>query len=195
METDKLKKFMPSAEEVQAINSAYEDFGIKFLAVATIHAKWSRHQFGGDYAVGPEGPAAHLVKEAEELRANPFDRMEMADVLLLLLDVSRRAGVSPEKLVEAAQAKLKINMLREWQPPDAVGVSHHVRAEVPKITCDSCGYSGAPDSAQIQKAMLCRHDGTLVDGGKAHNGRALLRCTDCGSVGLDWVMRGEPKPV
>lgn len=90
------------------------------------------------------------------------------------------------------------------------------------ILCESCGYSGAigtylpsmsptadcrcpkcgstnnehnADYADhLRRAWNCKHVGTLVEGGKSANGHPLLKCTDCGCLGLDWSMRGECAP-
>lgn len=87
------------------------------------------------------------------------------------------------------------------------------------ILCESCGYSGSIDTylpsmstiadcqcpkcgstnnrhndeykVQLRKAWNCKHVGTLVDGGKSGNGHTLLKCTECGCLGLDWAMRGK----
>lgn len=92
-----------------------------------------------------------------------------------------------------------------------------------QIECRACGYTGDIDTylpslspttdclcpkcgstnnlhndeyaANLYKAWNCKHDGTLVDGGKTTDGTPLLKCTDCGSIGLDWSMRGEPRPA
>ena len=90
------------------------------------------------------------------------------------------------------------------------------------ILCESCGYSGVIDSYlpsmsayadcrcpkcgstknqhnadysnRLRKAWSCKHVETLVDAGRA-NGHLILKCTECGCVGLDWAMRGERPPL
>lgn len=53
---------------------------------------------------------------------------ELADCILLILDASRRAGVKPMQLVEAAQRKMKVNKSREWpEPTDATTPVEHIR--------------------------------------------------------------------
>ena len=91
-----------------------------------------------------------------------------------------------------------------------------------EVTCNSCGYSGGIDTyrpsfsmlsdcrcprcgstdnqhnaeyaKRISKAMSCKHIGALSDAGKTEGGQPLLKCSECGSIGLDWSMRGEPMP-
>lgn len=59
--------------------------------LAAEHAAWSQVTFGSDDERGPEGPLRHLLKEIDEVAANPGDISEHADVGLLWLDASRRA--------------------------------------------------------------------------------------------------------
>jgi len=54
-------------------------------------------------------------------------RMELADCLLLLLDSSRRAGIKPMQLFEAAQEKMKINKARTWPKPTTDEPVEHVK--------------------------------------------------------------------
>ena len=65
----------------------------------------------------------HLEDEVRELKENPTDPMEMADILLLLLGIAEMQGVD---LWEAAQQKHAINQTRTWGAPDERGVSKHV---------------------------------------------------------------------
>ena len=92
------------------------------------HAGISRQLFGADHERGPEAPAAHLVKEAKELAEHPTDIMEMADVFNLLMDTCRRAGYTPDQLLEAVDRKLDILPTRKWGNPDKDGVIEHIRS-------------------------------------------------------------------
>lgn len=78
------------------------------------HAKWSDSTFG---CVGPIGPLKHLSKEALEAAAEPDDLSEWADMQFLLWDAQRRAGISDAEITVAMEAKLKINMERQWPEP------------------------------------------------------------------------------
>jgi hypothetical protein len=57
-------------------------------------SKWSQATFGTDAERGPLGALKHLRKEIEEVKANPGDIEERADLVFLALDASRRAGYS-----------------------------------------------------------------------------------------------------
>ena len=78
------------------------------------HAVWSQATFGD---VGPVGPLKHLSKEALETAAEPGDLSEWADMLFLLWDAQRRAGISDEQITQAMVEKLVINKQREWPEP------------------------------------------------------------------------------
>lgn len=91
--------------------------GMALHQLCTIHSEWSRETFGSDADRGPIGPLKHLEREAKEAYENPTDRSEYADCLLLLLDASRRAGLSPLELILEAQRKMVINKARIWSKP------------------------------------------------------------------------------
>ena len=94
--------------------------GQKLLSLAADQSQWSQKTFGGDAARGPLGPLKHLAKEVLETQVaftegNPDEiQSEFADLLILLLDSSRRAGISIVELVDAARDKMVENKLREW---------------------------------------------------------------------------------
>jgi hypothetical protein len=101
----------------------------RFEALAADHAAWSQATFGSDAVRDWTGPLAHLGKELREIEAQPMDREEWADALLLLLDASRRAGFSAQGLLLAAEYKLSINKNRDWQKPNADGSVEHDRTK------------------------------------------------------------------
>lgn len=70
----------------------------------------------------PHSKAAHLEREAKELRRDPLDVEEMADVFILLCHLS-----DGYDLAGAVRAKLEKNKRRAWGEPDADGVVEHVR--------------------------------------------------------------------
>lgn len=76
----------------------------------------------------PEGAVAHLQKEVKELAEHPYDDMEYADCLMLILDAASNAGIGADDLLNTAWEKLAINRAREWGEPDENGVVEHVRA-------------------------------------------------------------------
>lgn len=102
-------------------------FGRAFLSLYRRHAEWSREKFGPDLTRGPIGPLKHLEKEAREAYENPTDPFEYADCLLLIMDATRRAGISPGRLVETADRKLVIVKDRVYLPPAGDEPAEHVR--------------------------------------------------------------------
>jgi hypothetical protein len=92
------------------------NFADKFTDLIFEQSKWSQETFGTDAERGPIGPLKHLAKEASEAQANPKDIKEHADILILWLDASRRAGFKPMQVVEAALEKMKENKARKWPP-------------------------------------------------------------------------------
>lgn len=106
------------------------DFADKFGDLVQDQSEWSQETFGSDSERGPLGALKHLEKEAKECQeavGTPDLPEELADCLLLLLDASRRAGVSPTKLLEAAQTKMVKNKQRTWQKPKDDEPVEHVR--------------------------------------------------------------------
>ena len=101
--------------------------GAELEELAEDQSEWSQATFGSDQQRGPVGPLKHLEKEAREAAANPSDVSEYADCLLLLLDASRRAGITPLELVRAGAAKMQTNKVRRWGTPTADGPVEHVR--------------------------------------------------------------------
>lgn len=72
-----------------------------------------------------ESSLIHLMREAHELAARPFDVEEAADVFLMLVSTVERAGHGIGGFTEAVAAKLAKNRLRTWKAPDAHGVVEH----------------------------------------------------------------------
>ena len=72
------------------------------------------------------GKLAHLGREVDELRANPDDPMEWADVLILFLGAAALHDLSASALLLFANHKLTICESRKWGPADADGVHHHI---------------------------------------------------------------------
>lgn len=95
-----------------------------FLTLAARHAAISQEKFGPDALRGPRGPLRHLALEVAEALSAPDDPEEYADLLLLVLDSSRRAGIAPEVLLRTASRKLNKIARRavpDWRtcPPDS----------------------------------------------------------------------------
>lgn len=71
------------------------------------------------------GKLKHLGQEVRELKNNPHDEMEWADVFILTLGSAAHYGYTVSNLIALANSKMDVNDQREWHPPDAHGVCHH----------------------------------------------------------------------
>jgi Protein of unknown function (DUF550) len=101
--------------------------GELLTALAQDQSDWSQATFGTDRERGPLGALRHLEKEARETQDAPNDVEEYADCFLLILDAARRAGISPQQLIEAAQHKMVVNRQRTWPRPVDDQPVEHVR--------------------------------------------------------------------
>lgn len=74
------------------------------------------------------GPVQHLLKlknEADEAIAAPHDSIEYADCLLCLFGAAHKAGLTYERLLSVARAKLAVAKERKWErKPD--GTYQHI---------------------------------------------------------------------
>lgn len=83
------------------------------------------------------GVANHLQKEAIELSnailinqlyPDVYDyKEELADCLMLVLELSRLLKIPVDVLLEDTQKKLEKNKLRKWKTPDKDGIIEHVK--------------------------------------------------------------------
>lgn len=95
-----------------------------FRFVRQAHAEWSDRQFGN---VGPVGPLKHLAKEANEAAEAPDDISEFADIIMLVWDATRRAGITDEQLAKAVAEKLDRNKRRQWGAVKDGEPCHHLK--------------------------------------------------------------------
>ena len=95
-----------------------------FRLVRQAHAEWSDRQFGN---VGPVGPLKHLAKEANEAAEAPDDISEFADIIMLVWDATRRAGITDEQLAVAVAEKLERNKRRQWGAVKDGEPCHHLK--------------------------------------------------------------------
>ena len=95
-----------------------------FHFVRRAHAEWSDRQFGN---VGPVGPLKHLAKEANEAAEAPGDISEFADIIMLVWDATRRAGITDEQLAIAVAEKLERNKRRQWGAVKDGEPCHHLK--------------------------------------------------------------------
>lgn len=74
------------------------------------------------------GIVKHMRREVEELDIAVEDdggsAYEVADVIILALNLAHRMGFSA---AEAVEAKMRVNRARKWGPADSEGVREHVR--------------------------------------------------------------------
>lgn len=80
---------------------------------------WASATFPGQT---PKSKADHLLDEAGELNDDPSDGEEMADILILLLNLAEMHRLD---LFAEAEKKMKKNRARTWGKPDARGVVRH----------------------------------------------------------------------
>jgi NTP pyrophosphatase (non-canonical NTP hydrolase) len=85
-------------------------------------SKWADATFG---AQTQEIKVKKLLKEVTELAKHPRDKSEIADVMIVLLQVAKGAGMSADDLIRAGYDKHRINELRSWAV-DADGCHQHV---------------------------------------------------------------------
>lgn len=72
------------------------------------YLQWVKETFPGE-TFGDQ--FNHLIEEIEELRANPEDAGEYADVLMLLFCLADQVGID---IFQAFAHKFEINKNREW---------------------------------------------------------------------------------
>lgn len=112
-------------DQLQQELAVREQFG--FEAFGNAAWAWSEPTFGTVAEKGPIGPLKHLIKEAGEAIADPTDVMEYADCLLLVLDASRRAGITPLELLATGWKKLAILKTRTYLKTPDGEISEHVK--------------------------------------------------------------------
>ena len=76
---------------------------------------WQILTFGSDGSHSPKNTLLKLREEVEEAIADPWERSEYADLLIMLFAAARQAGMNLEDLEEATWGKLFINMERKWR--------------------------------------------------------------------------------
>lgn len=106
------------------------DFGWDFRDLVRSQSAWSQDTFGSDAECGPMACLKHLEKEAIECQqAVGTDKLkeELADCLLLILDASRRGGITHFQLLSEAIKKLEINKSRTWSKPTGDAPAEHIR--------------------------------------------------------------------
>ena len=127
-------------------------------------AEWSDKTFGVD-GIQPINRAIpilnHLKKEISELieatqkmltvrwyaKSSQADidqsiaqmHLELADVMILILDFATKVKVSPYELLLIIDAKLLLNHSRKWGKADENGVVHHIKENPDQTVMDFSG--------------------------------------------------------
>ena len=91
------------------------------------HEDWSFPTFGPATGHDTERVCRHIEKELREIRDNPLDCEEWADVIILAIDGALRSGHSPMVIANTLQWKQKKNMARTWVMPvdPRTPIEHH----------------------------------------------------------------------
>lgn len=74
-----------------------------------------------------DGILNHLKKEVDEIRGQPGDVSKFADAYILLNVAAKKAGHSMSSVLSASVTKHKINLKRDWGPPNEDGFSEHIK--------------------------------------------------------------------
>lgn len=105
----------------------------RLFGLVNFQGKWSEKSFGNRYVRGPVGPLRHLAKEAIEA-ADEFENcnrdkalVELADCLIIYLDVVMRSGSSLPEIVNVACNKMEENEKRSWNKVSGDQPIEHVR--------------------------------------------------------------------
>lgn len=114
----------PAPERDNVRSEHAESVRDPFRLVRQAHAEWSDRQFGN---VGPVGPLKHLAKEASEAAEAPDDISEFADIIMLVWDATRRAGITDKQLAVAVAEKLERNKRRQWGVVKDGEPCHHLK--------------------------------------------------------------------
>ncbi len=93
----------------------------EFQELQTKIVRWRDSKVGSTL----EGSLEHLIEEAVDLKANPYDPLSLADVGILWMSICERAGFSMEEMEVAIASKMAINESRIWQT-DSKGVLRHL---------------------------------------------------------------------
>lgn len=83
---------------------------------------WGRETFPDNTEAGI---LAHIKEELDELIENPSDSLEMADLVILLVQLADLHGIDLER---AVSHKNDINRRRVWLPADEEGIIRHKKA-------------------------------------------------------------------
>ena len=90
-------------------------------------AEWSDETFPQQHQNNARPKFEHLLEEVKEARDAPFDLLEYADCISLIIDAARINGFTMNELLEGCERKLRINKNRKWGKPNALGFVNHIK--------------------------------------------------------------------
>ena len=151
---EELKKILNKYDKMEFEGPSVEEYLSQMEGVSRFQflqndiKKWSDNTFG-KYRNG-KPIAYHLKKEIDEvidalndfhqgIYSNGTDgvelyfgkrkriKFELADCLMLLIDIAAHEGIDTNNLLDAMQDKLEINKKRKWGKPDQNGVIEHIK--------------------------------------------------------------------
>lgn len=128
----------------------HQEDELKKVSLKTFAAEvteWASRTFPGQT---PASKAEHLLDEAGELKDDPSNGEEMADVLILLLNLAEMHGLD---LLEEARKKMAINRTRTWGPPDERGVCNHIKVGTEEG--ETCIREGCAGRIEFQRSENC----------------------------------------
>jgi len=99
----------------------------KWLEYQKELAVWADATFPKQQENNARSKFEHLLEEVAETRDDPFNILEYADCMMLLIDTARINGFTMDDLFNGCQEKLNINKKRKWGKPNALGYTNHIK--------------------------------------------------------------------
>lgn len=90
-------------------------------------AEWSDKTFPMQHQDNAKPKFEHLLEEVIEVRDSPFDILEYADCISLIIDAARINGFTMDDIFKGCEEKLRINKKRKWGKPNALGFVNHIK--------------------------------------------------------------------
>jgi hypothetical protein len=109
-------------QRIAELEADKAEYGI-VTALQDALSKWTSVQFPSRTT---SSILNHLKKEIEEIRAEPSDVLEYADVLMLLSDAASYNEISMSEVFKKAFEKLETNKARVWGEVNDEGFVEHV---------------------------------------------------------------------
>ena len=92
----------------------------------TQRGQWAEETFGP--GTQTDRYLSHILKEVEEVRSDPRDVVEWADIIILAFEGARRAGHPAQVILDAIRDKQERNLSRHWpnwrDVPDNQPIEH-----------------------------------------------------------------------